>query len=110
MVKKWVNSHTYELEQIIYLVEVHNKCTKVAVGRINSKPLLEKIHNMLVVEGWYHVWVTKVYHPQTPIYWPDEFESIAKLLWGSEYLISMDDVPARNANKGKRNQPLVGAT
>ena len=87
----------FELEDIVYVVDQRNKCTKVAIGRITGTPGMEYKPNVLVAEGWYQVCVTEVYHPQTPLQWPDESKSILKLsqvlnmdtLWGEDYILPM---------------------
>ena len=35
--KKLDPLHTFELEQLVYLVEQHNRCTKMAVGEITKR-------------------------------------------------------------------------
>lgn len=87
------------MEEPVYLVDQRNRCVKVAAGKITGRPNLENFHNTPVAEGWYRVWITEVYHPQTTIQWPDESESIFKLnqvlnmntLWGSGYLVRRDE-------------------
>lgn len=56
-VEKWDHLRTFELKQLVYLVEQRNKCKKVAVGKITGRPTLENFHNVPIVEGWYHVWI-----------------------------------------------------
>jgi hypothetical protein len=49
--EKWDHLQTFELEQLVYLVEYWNICMKVAVDRITMRPTQENLHNVLVAEG-----------------------------------------------------------
>ena len=44
------------------------------MGKIIERPTLESFHNVTIMVGWYHVWVTKASHPYTIVQWPDELE------------------------------------
>ena len=57
---------TFELQQLVCLVEWRNKCAKVVMEKIIGRPLVGYFHDIPVVEGWYRVWVVEMYHPQTP--------------------------------------------
>lgn len=48
--KKLDPLHTFELEQLVYLVEQHNRCTKMAVGEITKRPILENFYNILIAK------------------------------------------------------------
>lgn len=86
------------MEDIVYVLDQHNKFTKVAIGRITGRPGMEYMHDVLVAEGWYQVCVTEVYHPQTPLQWPDASRSLFTLsqvvnmdtLWPEDYITPIE--------------------
>jgi hypothetical protein len=88
----------FELEDIVYILDQQNKFTKVAIGMITGKPGMEYMPNVLVAEGWYQVCVTEVYHPQTPLQWPDASRALFMLsqvvnmdtLWAEDYILPME--------------------
>ena len=86
------------MEDIVYILDQQNKFTKVAIGMITGKPGMEYMPNVLVAEGWYQVCVTEVYHPQTPLQWPDASRALFMLsqvvnmdtLWAEDYILPME--------------------
>lgn len=86
------------MEDIVYVLDQQNKFTKVAIGMITGKPGMEYMPNVLVAEGWYQVCVTEVYHPQTPLQWPDASRALFMLsqvvnmdtLWAEDYILPME--------------------
>ena len=64
--KKLDPLHIFDLEQLVYLVEQHNRCTTVAVGEITKRPILENFHNIPIVKG-FGSWRRKSHQVQAPM-------------------------------------------
>ena len=58
---------TFELEQLVYLVEQHNRCAKVAVCKITDRVTMENLCNVPMLEGWYVPYVDHGGLPPTNI-------------------------------------------